>query len=583
MGTATWMCTVPEGTDNPPMWTITDKDGNRLLQTQDGGKTYGYILTGTENSTEYIMIAQDGTDGIPGTPGKDGKVLYTWIRYADDAQGNGISDNPVGKKFLGLAHNKETSVESNDPKDYQWSDIKGEDGIGLPGENGKTYYTWVAYSDNADGSGMYQQPNENTKYIGIAVNKETAVESTDPTDYTWSKFKGEDGKDGEDGDSVSNHGQWQTGKHIPYLGIVRMGNATWQCTVPAGTDNPPMWTITDKDGNRLLQTQDGGKTYGYILTGELNTAEYELVAQDGTDGENIKGDPGIQGCIIRKGEWKIGVEWRNDESLTSGTRYLDVALVRDGQVATGWKAYKCKTTHTSSLANAPGNSTYWEEFGLNTTAIFTSLIIAKDAQIDFMQGNQLLIKKDDETVTAGLSGKQTGKKVRIWVGDSDPENAPIQMCEEGDGMLAGGNIRWDKYGNTFFDGSIIRHMKKLESTGYDIYLDFLTGFNFDVGGIITTPYGKSTIYLPNAAEYEGVECTLYWGNLATRYGSSPIVKVAGGGYMISADIYQTAFNSFTFNDYGLAQLKALPCREGETLLGVRWYVINPGNNILVGE
>lgn len=116
MGTATWMCTVPEGTDNPPMWTITDKDGNRLLQTQDGGKTYGYILTGTENSTEYIMIAQDGTDGIPGEPGKDGKVLYTWIRYADDAQGNGISDSPVGKKFLGLAHNKETSVESNDPR-----------------------------------------------------------------------------------------------------------------------------------------------------------------------------------------------------------------------------------------------------------------------------------------------------------------------------------------------------------------------------------------------------------------------------------------------------------------------------------
>ena len=431
MGNATWQCTVPAGTDNPPMWTVTDKDGNRLLQTQDGGKTYGYILTGTENSTEYIMIAQDGTDGIPGTPGKDGKVLYTWIRYADDAQGNGISDNPVGKKFLGLAHNKETSVESNDPKDYQWSDIKGEDGIGLPGEDGKTYYTWVAYSDNADGSAMYQQPNENTKYIGIAVNKETSVESNNPTDYTWSKFKGEDGKDGEDGDSISNHGQWQTGKHIPYLGIVRMGNATWQCTVPAGTDNPPMWTITDKDGNRLLQTQDGGKTYGYILTGELNTAEYELVAQDGTDGESIKGDPGIQGCIIRKGEWKIGVEWRNDESLTSGTRYLDVALVRDGQVATGWKAYKCKTTHTSSLANAPDNSTYWEEFGLNTTAIFTSLIIAKDAQIDFMQGNQLLIKKDDGAVTAGLSGSQSGEKIRMWAGSPTPDNAPFRVTEGG--------------------------------------------------------------------------------------------------------------------------------------------------------
>lgn len=269
--------------------------------------------------------------------------------------------------------------------------------------------------------------------IWLCVNEKGSFSEPSEGNADWLKQvnKGEDGKDGEDGDSVSNHGQWQTGKHIPYLGIVRMGNATWQCTVPAGTDNPPMWTITDKDGNRLLQTQDGGKTYGYILTGELNTAEYELVAQDGTDGESIKGDPGIQGCIIRKGEWKIGVEWRNDESLTSGTRYLDVALVRDGQVATGWKAYKCKTTHTSSLANAPGNSTYWEEFGLNTTAIFTSLIIAKDAQIDFMQGNQLLIKKDDGTVTAGLSGTQSGEKIRMWAGSPTPDDAPFRVTEGG--------------------------------------------------------------------------------------------------------------------------------------------------------
>lgn len=266
--------------------------------------------------------------------------------------------------------------------------------------------------------------------IWLCVNEKGSFSEPSEGNADWLKQvnKGEDGKDG---DSVSNHGQWQTGKHIPYLGIVRMGNATWQCTVPAGTDNPPMWTITDKDGNRLLQTQDGGKTYGYILTGELNTAEYELVAQDGTDGESIKGDPGIQGCIIRKGEWKIGVEWRNDESLTSGTRYLDVALVRDGQVATGWKAYKCKTTHTSSLANAPGNSTYWEEFGLNTTAIFTSLIIAKDAQIDFMQGNQLLIKKDDGAVTAGLSGSQSGEKIRMWAGSPTPDNAPFRVTEDG--------------------------------------------------------------------------------------------------------------------------------------------------------
>lgn len=234
---------------------------------------------------------------------------------------------------------------------------------------------------------------------------------------------GVDGAPGQDGISVSNHGKWHTGLKTPYLGLVKMGGKVFLCKVRNGTSNPPMWTVTTKDGRRILQTQDGGKTYGYILTGEYNSEEYDMVVENGENG--------LQGCILRKAEWVSGVEWRNDESLAGGTRYVDVALVRDDEAATGWRAYKCKTTHTSSLDNAPGNSTYWEEFGLNTTAIFTSLIIAKDAQIDFMQGNQLLIKKEDGTVTAGFSGSQQGGKVRIWAGSDTPDNAPFRVLESG--------------------------------------------------------------------------------------------------------------------------------------------------------
>lgn len=386
---------------------------------------------------------------------------------------------------------------------------------------------------------------------------------------------GVDGAPGQDGISVSNHGKWHTGLETPYLGLVKMGGKMFLCKVRNGTSNPPMWTVTTKDGRRILQTQDGGKTYGYILTGEYNSEEYDMVVENGENG--------LQGCILRKAEWVSGVEWHNDESLAGGTRYVDVALVRDNGTEIGWRAYKCRVTHISNGGNAPGNSTYWEEFGLNTTAIFTSLIVAKNAMIDFMQGNELRIKKDDGTVTAGLSGSREGKKVRVWVGSDDPENAPTQLCEEGDGRLAGGNIHWDKYGNTFFDGSIVRHMKTLEASGYDIYLDFSTGFNFNVGSIITTPNGEVTIYLPDATEYEGAECTLFWGNLRTRYGSSPVVRVTGGANMMSADIVDVYFKSFTFNDYGLVQLKALPHWNGLSQSGITWYIINPGNNLIIGD
>ncbi|EEF91985.1 collagen-like protein [Bacteroides cellulosilyticus] len=143
-----------------------------------------------------------GPQGVPGTPGKDGKVYYTWIKYADDVNGAGISNDPTGKTFIGLAYNKETATESNAASDYTWSRFRGEDGTdGVPGpagEDGKTTYTWIAYSDNADGSDMYQIPTDSTKYIGIAVNKDTATESNDPADYTWSRFRGFDGAAGQD-------------------------------------------------------------------------------------------------------------------------------------------------------------------------------------------------------------------------------------------------------------------------------------------------------------------------------------------------------------------------------------------------
>ena len=143
-----------------------------------------------------------GPQGVPGPAGDDGKVYYTWIRYADDVNGTGISNDPTGKSFIGLAYNKEIATESNIASDYTWSRFRGEDGTdGVPGpagEDGKTTYTWIAYSDNADGSDMYQVPTDSTKYIGIAVNKDTATESNDPADYTWSRFRGEDGAAGQD-------------------------------------------------------------------------------------------------------------------------------------------------------------------------------------------------------------------------------------------------------------------------------------------------------------------------------------------------------------------------------------------------
>lgn len=222
--------TTPTESNRPSDYTWSLMKGNDGLKGEDGkdgNPNYTWIKYSDNSNGEnmynipheftgYIGIAvnkdtpTEGTDpseytwskfrGEDGTDGQPGPTLYTWIRYADDAQGNGISNSPEGKEYIGFAYNKTSQYESNTPEDYMWSLIKGTDGQpGLDGKDGNPNYTWIKYSDNANGSGMYDTPKASTMYIGIAINKTTSQEGTNPAQYTWSKFRGDDGVDGTDG------------------------------------------------------------------------------------------------------------------------------------------------------------------------------------------------------------------------------------------------------------------------------------------------------------------------------------------------------------------------------------------------
>ena len=66
------------------------------------------------------------------------RTLYTWIAYADDDQGNGISLNPDGKPYLGTAVNQtEEAADISDPSVFAWAKVQGPKGEnGEPGAQG---------------------------------------------------------------------------------------------------------------------------------------------------------------------------------------------------------------------------------------------------------------------------------------------------------------------------------------------------------------------------------------------------------------------------------------------------------------
>ena len=141
------------------------------------------------------------------------------------------------------------------------------------------------------------------------------------------------------------------------------------------------------------------------------------------------GAQGLQGCIMRVSEWAPGVEYHNDEALTSGTMYLDIAVVTTG--AKTFNAFKCQVTHTSTADNAPvaGNTTtQWQPFN-GMAPIYTPLILAENGLIRLAQTNQIIVTDKDSNVTGGMQGDPT--LPIIWAGSTTASNGTFRVMADG--------------------------------------------------------------------------------------------------------------------------------------------------------
>ena len=335
---------------------------------------------------------------------------------------------------------------------------------------------------------------------------------------------------GEDGKGLKYLGRWNSSLLVPEMGSVTMAGCTFAAKVE--TALPPLFCFTDRDGNRFI-FPDGG----YVLTGEKNTQEYDMIASKGEDAvytEEIytrtttnsvpstpaspqiegylpsgwtrtpsgvgtsypyewvstrrrspegtwsiystpvvfalKGVDGVNGCIIRDSEWAVDTEYRNDSEVADGlqpVRFIDVALVRNEAMETGWDAYQCLKTHVSSSSITYANTEYWKKFGTNVGAIFTSLIIAKNAKIRLYQGNDVLIQKNDGTITAGLTGSDSGDKVRLFAGSTyeNRANAPFRVTEDGSLYATKAHVQGEIVATSGIIGSM-----EIDPTGLDGYI-----------------------------------------------------------------------------------------------------------------
>lgn len=183
-------------------------DGNNGIAGKDGVGIRSTTITYAQGTSGTVAPTTGWNSQVPNVPA--GQYLWTktvWS-YTDNTNETGYSVSKIGEQGpQGVKGDTGAKGDKGDrglqgpqgltgpagPQGLQGP--KGDQGIpGVKGADGKTQYTHIAYADTVSGSG-FSQTDTNKAFIGMYQDF-NAIDSQNPQDYRWSKWKGSDGRDG---------------------------------------------------------------------------------------------------------------------------------------------------------------------------------------------------------------------------------------------------------------------------------------------------------------------------------------------------------------------------------------------------
>lgn len=306
----------PSGTDGiTPQLKIED---GRWLLSMDKGQTWQDIGQATGDPGQNGTDGKNGSDGIGVIPG--GTTDQVLVKKSDadyDTEWKTISEGGEIPNFDAEVANVSSTTEANAnvvlegnifkfsfglPKGADGKD--GKDGTngtdGSNGEDGKTSYLHIKYSNDGGVTFTGNNGEDPGAWIGIYVDY-NINDSDDPSDYKWTKIKGEPGitgdpgpagKDGVDGlPGIGIEVRYCLGTTTIYGGTSTPGTTRqptgWNLAVPTPTEETPyIWFIQA----RVNYTSNADKVG--TIEGSWSTPT-KLSGTNGLNGEN-----GSKGQII---------------------------------------------------------------------------------------------------------------------------------------------------------------------------------------------------------------------------------------------------------------------------------------------
>lgn len=290
-----------------------------------------------------------------------------------------------------------------------------------------------------------------------------------------------------------------------------------------------------------------------------------------------EGKDGINGLQGRRGATVRGPVNYEEQTTTrrfcngelTDTNHPEDALWLD-VIRKDSSIYYCNTSYTGSC-----NDT-WSSVSSNWTAsdqqfdfMATKLLLANNANIDFLSGNEIYLKDSSSNVTGGAAG---GNGINFWAGGATPSTAPYRVSNDGSFYASNANITGIINATSgIFSGFLKMPFKSFdEGATYNSSDDTYTvsdSFNLSSEAYHWSGAYEITLKLPASSSFSGAVLTVF--DMPVKTKSSPTLHITceSGAY-----IYHPSKLSST---YGLDTATSIYCVRGGL---IQFVCVSPWEN-----
>ena len=341
-----WSKTIPASNGNPCYVTSAVAIGNGTTATLTWNTPSILVEDGNDGISPTVTSTSNGVKIVDAngnetyiTNGANGQSYYTYVRYSANSNGSDMVATPTSSTKY-IGVYSGTSSTVPAYTAFTWSKYVGD-----PGTPATQYYAFVKYATDANGSNMQDSPDSTHIYVGTYTGTNSSPAASA---YKWSKYVGDPGQPATQYYAFIRYATSSTGANMtdtPTASTTYVG--TYAGTKSSPTASDYKWSVyVGTDGVSVTAV----KEIYYLTTGNAPTAPSAGTTTTSTStGTNVWTT--VVPTYVPNGKYYTSIQ----TTLSKGTSPISsTAILNNALTDESYRAWEALSISQNANENANG-------------------------------------------------------------------------------------------------------------------------------------------------------------------------------------------------------------------------------------